>query len=99
MQLPRTLRFLALGAKLGTLVRDPLVTPDDAIGSDQLPSDTPCTSCNGAGDSPPRTPKAGVGRSNRLGGHNESPGHKAWASSYSAMGYAAGALLPSICPH
>ncbi len=68
MQLPRTLRVLALGTKLGTLVRDPLVTPDGAIRSDQLLSNTPSTTCNDTGDSLPETPKAGVGRSNRLGG-------------------------------
>lgn len=66
--LPRTLRVLALGTMLGPPIRDPLVTPDHAIGSDRLPLDTPCTTCNGEGDSPSRTPKAGVGRSNRLGG-------------------------------
>ncbi|GAA1328806.1 hypothetical protein GCM10009592_17240 [Brachybacterium rhamnosum] len=66
--LPRTLRVLALGTMLGTSVRDPLVTPDGALGSDQLPSDTLCTTCNGAGDSLPRTPKAGVGSSNLPGG-------------------------------
>ena len=67
-ELPRTLRVLVLGSKLGTLVRDPLVTPDGAIGSGQLLSNTPSTTCNDTGDSLPETPKAGVGRSNRLGG-------------------------------